>query len=254
MVYVPDVQIQLLRQILSRRRHFARLCTSQVNAAKYLLRSVGQGAEAASLKTWRAWSRLLNNPAFGPLRVSLSMHGEVWQLAHQKVLALEKQLEGALEPFQGIVDRLRTVPGVGLITAATFVAALGTVERFPDSARVVSYIGLAPSTYNSGEQERHGHITKRGSAELRAMLCEAAHHASSARHPLHPYFARTCARQGYKKAVVGIAQRLARILFQMWRRAEDFDPSKLNVVREKHVRTRTIYWRIRKPTEQLARA
>jgi len=43
-----------------------------------------------------------------------------------------------------------------------------------------------PSTYHSGERDAYGRITKRGSGELRAMLCEAAHHASRLTHPLHP--------------------------------------------------------------------
>ena len=49
------------------------------------------------------------------------------------------------------------------------------------------YIGLVPFTYDTGEIQRHGHITKRGSGELRAVLCEAAQHAASKRHPLNPH-------------------------------------------------------------------
>ena len=165
---------------------------------------------------------------------------------------LEEELAEAIEPFKGIVDRLRTVPGVGPITAATYVAVLGTADRFPDSGHVVSYLGLAPSTYDSGDRERHGHITKRGAGELRAVLCEAAHHAAKATHPLNPYFVRLAARQGYRKAIVAVAQRLARILYRMWRNEEEFDVSKLNVVPGVHTRTRTYYYSLRKPKEHSA--
>ena len=59
------------------------------------------------------------------------------------------------------------------------------------------------------------------------MLCEAAHHASRPDHPLNPYFARLCARRGYKMAIVAVAHRLCRIIFAMLRhqRAISTSPS-----------------------------
>jgi transposase len=248
-VYVPGFQIERLRQIISRRRHFVRLCTSQVNAARFLLRSCGIGSHSKSLRTSAAWEKLLESPAIGSMRDHLAMHQDLWHIAHENVLSLEKELRVALEPFCEVVARLQTAPGVGLITAATYIAVLGKPERFPTSGHVVSYIGFAPSSWDSADKVRRGHITKRGSSELRGVLCEAAHHAGDARHPLHPYFARICARHGYKKAVVAVAQRLARILFQMWLRSEDFDVTKLNVIGGRRIRTKTIYFRIKRPKE-----
>jgi transposase len=249
-VYVPGAEVQRLRRVLSRRRHFVKLSTGQINAAKFLLRSVGLGHEASSLTTAAGWKRLLEKPAVGSLRFYLRMHGEVWRLAQQNITALEGELGKALQPFKETVSRLQTAPGVGSITAATFIAVLATPERFVDSGRVLSYIGLVPSTYDSGDRQRHGHITKRGSRELRAMLCECAQHAAQPRHPLNPYFARICSRQGYKKAVTAVAQRLARVLYRMWLKGEGFDVSKLNVIPQRRVRARTYYWRIRTLQEQ----
>ena len=94
---------------------------------------------------------------------------------------------------------------------------------------VASYAGLVPSPYQSGDCDRHGHITKRGSAELRTMLCEVAHHARRAAHPLHPYFLKLCARRGYKIAIVAVAHRLCRLLYALLRDGTDFQPSRLGV-------------------------
>ena len=246
--------MQRLRRILLRRRHFVRLGASQVNAAKFLLRSVGQTKQVTSLKSVQAWQRLLENFPVESVRSYLAMRADLWRLAREKVVALEQELKEALKPFEEVRGRLETAPGVGVITAATFIAVLGTPHRFPDSGRVVSYIGLVPSTWDTGDQQRHGHITRRGSAALRAVLCEAAHHAASKRHPLNPYFARLCAKHGYKRAVVAVAQRLARILFQMWRKGESFDETQLNVVAERRTRTRTFYWRIKRSQEQATAA
>jgi len=49
---------------------------------------------------------------------------------------------------------------------------------------------------------------------------------------------------------VAVAQRLARILYAMWRKEEDFDATQLNVVEKQHTRTKTYYWQIKKPQEQ----
>ncbi len=251
LVYVPDARTQRLRQVLSRRRHFVKLCTSQVNAAKFLLRSVGLRTEAASLKSEGAWQRLIRRPAVRPLRQYLAMHRDLWKLAQEKVIALEKELDKALEPFRETAVLLQSVPGIGPITSASYIAVLGRPDRFPDSSHLVSYIGLAVSTYNSGERERHGHITKRGSGELRMLLCEAAHHSAKPQHPLNPYFRRISARHGYKKAVVAVAQRLARILFQMWRTGQGFDVNRLNVIRARQSRARRVYWQIKQTKEEV---
>jgi transposase len=222
----------------------------QVNAAKFVLRSVGLGREATTLTTLQAGQKLVRRPVVELVREHLAIHRDVWRVAQEKVVVLERELREALKPFKDTVRRLETVPGVGMITAATYLAVIATPQRFPDSGRVVSYIGLVPSSWDTGDQQRHGHITKRGSSELRTMLCEAAQHAGRPRHPLNPYWARVCAKQGYKRAVVAIAQRLARILYAMWRNGEDFDAAKLNVVEQEHTRTKTYYWRIREPEEQ----
>ena len=142
-MHVPDVRIQRLRQVLSRRRHFVKVCTSQVNAAKYLLRSVELSKETTSLCSGVAWQRLISRPAARPLSRYLAMHRDLWKLAQEKVIALEKELDKTLEPFREMAGLLQSVPGIGPITLASYIAVVGKPDRFPDSSHLVSYIGLA---------------------------------------------------------------------------------------------------------------
>jgi len=241
-VYVPSAEIQRLRELLSRRRHFVRVRTGEINAAKYLLRARGLGQAARTLTTSAAWGELLAQPAVAECKVLLACHARAWRAAQREVERLDTLRRAALKPFAAELELLQSAPGVGPLTAATFIAVIATPARFPDSGRVVSYAGLAASTYDSGEVVRHGRITKQGSAELRSMLCEAAHHAGRPTHPLQPHFARVCARGGYKKATVAVAQRLARILYQMWKKRERFNPEKLNVVYQPTERKKLVYW------------
>ena len=243
-VYLPPANIRRVRELLSQRRHFVRVRTAEINSAKYLLRARGLGNEVGTLTTPAAWGKLLVKVKIEAVRTLLECHNLVWRAAQAQVDRLEVELAEALQPFTAELELLQSAPGVGPLTAATFLAVLATPQRFPDSSRVVSYAGLAVSTYNSGEAVRHGRITKQGSAELRSMLCEAAHQAARPTHPLNPYFTRICARSGYKKAVICVAQRLARILYQMWKKKERFDAGKLKVIPGPTVRQRLVYWRL----------
>lgn len=249
-VYMPPPPIRGLRRILSRRRHFVRLGTQQINAAKFMLRAEGIFAEESiSLTTAAGWSKLMARPEAQAVCGHLQLHARTWDLATEHIGLLEKELLLALELFAEVMVWLTSVPGIGLITAASFIAVVGDPTRFPDSNHLVSYLGLAPSMYDTGDMERHGHITKAGSPYMRALLCEIAQQAARPRHPLHPYFVRVAAKSGYKKAAIAIAQRLARIMYRMWLNRERFDVSKLNVERDGKARTKIYHWKIRQPAQ-----
>jgi len=129
------------------------------------------------------------------------------------------------------------MPGVGPIVALTVIAVFSEVERFPSAKHVASYAGLVPSTYQSGDRDHHGHITKQGSGELRAMVCEAAQHARRTDHPLNPYFVALSAKRGSRMAVIAVAHRLCRIMFAMLRNQSDFDIEKIGIEEGAFVRT-----------------
>ena len=245
-VYIPPPDIRRLRQLLSRRRHFVRLGAMQINAAKFVLRQHGLSSLSRSLVSDSAWENLLGDCAAAEARELLNCHYQVWRAAKKQQAWLQEQLEAALEPFRCEYELLTSAPGVGPLTAATFIAVIATPKRFASSGEIVSYAGLAPSSYDSGGIERRGRITKQGSAELRSMLCEAAHHASRPTHPLNPYFMRVLAKGGYKKAVVAVAQRLARVLYQMWKTRQKFAPEKLNVEHKPVERKKMVYWCVKK--------
>jgi transposase len=245
---MPPPPLRRLRRILSRRRHFVGLSTREINAAKFLLRLEGiLTEERISLTTAPAWLALMARPPTESVRGHLQLHAKTWELANEHITLLEQELRIALDPFAEVMDWLTSVPGIGLITAACFIAVVGDPTRFADSNHVVSYLGLAPSMYDSGETEQHGHITKAGSPYMRALLCEVAQHAARPAHPLNPYFVRVAAKSGYKKAAIAIAQRLARIMYRMWLNRERFDVSKLNVERDGKRRTKVYEWKIRQP-------
>jgi transposase len=244
-VFIPDLQLEKLRRALSRRRHFVKICTQEINAAKFLVRSAGIRVGPISLTTGIGWEKFLAIAEVQELKSDLERHNRLWLAARQEIRELEKEIEEASAEHKSTVELLQTMPGIGPISSTSFVAAIGDPRRFETSGRVASYLGLVPSTYDSGEVERHGHITKSGPPAMRSLLCEAAHSAARVNHPLNPYFVRQCARGGYKKAVVSVAHRMARILYQMWRKGENFDEGKLNVVHKRMVKTKVVHYQLK---------
>jgi transposase len=228
-VHIPPEPIQRLRETLAQRRHFVRVQSTEVSAAKHLVRSSGQRHLSRSLQCESAWQKLASQIADARLASRIESHHQVWRVAGEQVRLLEASLAEQSRPFEADYMRLQTVPGVGPIVALTAISAFSDAKRFPSAKHAASYAGLVPSTDQSGDRDWHGHITKQGSAELRSMLCEAAHHAGRKNHPLNPYFKNLCVRRGYKMAVTAIAHRLCRLLYAMLRDQKEFDIHKLAI-------------------------
>jgi transposase len=73
-----------------------------------------------------------------------------------------------------LVEALRGLRGLDLLSAATFVATTGDLSRFESPRLLMGYLGLVPSEHSSGGNIRRGGITKTGNREARRMLIEAA--------------------------------------------------------------------------------
>jgi transposase len=73
-----------------------------------------------------------------------------------------------------VVQALRGLRGLEMISAVTFVAGIGDLGRFESPSQLMAYLGLVPSERSSGDHVYRGGITKTGNSEARRMLVEAA--------------------------------------------------------------------------------
>jgi transposase len=98
--------------------------------------------------------------------------------ARERIEGLEKSIEEALgqvpAPMRALIEGLQALRGVGELSAATIVAEVGPLSRFPHPRQLMAYAGLVPSEHSSGGKTIHGGITKTGNAHLRRVLVEAA--------------------------------------------------------------------------------
>jgi transposase len=120
---------------------------------------------------------------------------------------------------------LMTVPGVGVVTALSYMAVIDDPQRFKSSASVGAYLGLTPRRYQSGEIDYTGRISKRGDRMLRSYLYEAATVLLTRCpkwSPLKACGVRLQKRLGFKKAAVAVARKLAVILHAVWKTGTEF--------------------------------
>ena len=124
---------------------------------------------------------------------------------------------------------LMTIPGVGTVTAAAFVATIDAPERFLRSRSVGAYAGLTSRRCQSGAVDYGGRISKRGDRLLRTMLYEAANSLLCRVKPgigqeLKDWAMALKQRTGHKKAVVALARKLAVMIHAIWISGATFKP------------------------------
>ena len=134
---------------------------------------------------------------------------------------VERAIAGAVVDHVG-VRHLLTCPGLGLTSAASLVAVIGEVARFPRPAKLVSYLGLDPRVRQSGTRSFTGHISRAGQGHVRGLLIEAAHAAIRTPGPLRGFHARVEHRRGAGVAIVAVARKLAVIAWHLLSKDEDY--------------------------------
>jgi transposase len=115
--------------------------------------------------------------------------------------------------------RLMQQPGVGPITGLALALAVGPIERFRNSRKLVSYLGLNPRESSSGGKQRLGAISKQGNSLVRWLLVEAAQTASRKDPELQRVYQRLVHRRGRAVAKVAVARKLAVRLYWQLRQA-----------------------------------
>ncbi len=140
--------------------------------------------------------------------------------ALRQVAALTKEMVATARHCDA-TTRLMTIPGVGSVTAATFVATIDAPERFLRSRSVGAYAGLTSRRHQSGAVDYAGRISKRGDRMLRTMLYEAANSLLCRVKPgrgqaLRAWAMAVTKRTSHKKAVVALARQLAVMMHAIW--------------------------------------
>jgi len=179
-VWVPDASHEALRDLV-RAREAAK--KDQLRAkhrlGKFLLRRGLRAANGVRNWTWKhlAWVKALRFEQAPQEAAFLDYLHEVEHSA-ERVKRLEAAIDQAIgaapEQMRALVAGLQALRGIKLISAASIVAEVGPVSRFPRPKQLMGYSGLVSSESSTGAVVRRGAITKAGNAHLRRILGEAA--------------------------------------------------------------------------------
>jgi transposase len=233
-VWMPDERCRVLRRRLARREQLVRSRTRAKNEIHACLQRRLQGKPPCSdlfgVKG-REWLAGLELPLEERESVDAAMRHV--EFLDAEVAAVERLIAKQALSWPEI-RRLMTVPGVNLVCAASFIAAVGDPHRFLTSRKLVAYLGLDPRVKQSGEAPaRSGRISKRGSPAARWALVEAAWTAVLQPGPLHAFYERIKLRRGHGKAIVATARKLAVLFWCMLTRSEDYAHQQPTLTRKK---------------------
>jgi transposase len=227
-VPIKSVEQQTLAALHRFRSGWVAERTGRINAVRGVLRELGVVIPLGAgrvVPTVRALVQDADSELPDGLRATLWEACEEIRDLARRIKRVERQIE-ALAGQVADYQRLRTIPGVGRLTASALLAFVGDVRRFPTGRHFASYLGLTPREYSSGLKRRLGRISKRGDRYLRTLLIHGARSvlfASQRRQ--QPERLRTWAMaleksKGYTKAAVALANKLARIIWAVWKQQE----------------------------------
>lgn len=217
-----------VRQLLTVREVMVRARTRCIVVVRSLCRQYGIGLRSGEAESFPR--RLREATLTTSLSTTVVPLVEMIEQHTARIRIADRELE-RLAQNNPVIERLRTVPGVGVVTALAFVAAVDGTERFDRAHQLESYLGLVPRERSSGEKQRRGRISKSGNTRVRWLLVEAAWRIQRCRRrdlePLQHWVAAVRVRRGGKIATVALARRLAGILYALWRDNSRYDPSRI---------------------------
>lgn len=218
-VYHKSIGARRLKSLLRIREQYVQNRVRITNHVRGILREYGikmnQGTEAF----WDEIFEKLELLDFDVLRDHLKDIVYEAKKLTKKEKEIEKTLKSLLSGNQ-MATNLESVPGVGLMTTAAFIAVADDVTRFKNAKAFASYLGLVPSESSSGDKRRMGSVTKAGQEILRRYFIHGArtvlkYSNDDSKEPIRVWGNKLKKKIGANKATVAMAHRLARICFRV---------------------------------------
>ncbi|MEW6070901.1 MAG: IS110 family transposase, partial [Candidatus Thermoplasmatota archaeon] len=215
--YIPPKEIRELRNICRERKGIVCERTRWKNRIKAELarRGIKSIFDNLYTKDGRNWLRSLNIP-------KITRAISTVEFLNERIKEIDKTIKAKSKDIPEI-KILETIPGVGTYSATFIYAEIGEIDRFCHSEKVSMYAGVVPSTKQSSEHTKHGHITKEGSSYLRWILTECTQtHVSRYSTKLTQFYRRIMLRRGKQKAIVATVRKLTKIIYWMLKNKETF--------------------------------
>ena len=222
-VRVKSFDSMLTRTLVAARTRLVRIGTELSNQIRGLMKTFGLVVPAAmgSKFEHHVHALLADNTNLGQIIRPLL---EAWHAVCLRAAELGRKLLADARR-NAACQLLMSIPGVGVVTATSFVSAIEEPANFKHSRSVGAFVGLTTRRYQSGEIDYDGHISRRGDSHLRGLLYEAATvllTRSRSECDLRKWGLQLRERLGFKRATVAVARKLAVIMHSMLITGEPF--------------------------------
>jgi transposase len=223
-VWVPPAYVRELRQLLSQRRQLVETHTQIVNrmhsvAHRHHLKHERGKRFNEKTTGWQKDKRLSTLEQF---QLELEMENRAYIEKQIQRIGNEVAKMSHQKPWADSMTYLMQLPGFGVITAMTVLAAIGEIQRFESARHLASYSGLTPGLEQSGTKYREKGITKEGRKELRWALVEVAQRAVKS-DPLWKHrFQELQKRMHRNQAIVAVARRLLELVWHVLTRRQPY--------------------------------
>ena len=217
-VFHKSIGSRRIKSLLRVREQYVQSRVRITNHTRGVLREYGISIPAGTENFWEEISEKLELVEFAPLKEHLQ--SSIFEA--RKMKRSEKDVEQSLkEILKGDVRavNLQTIPGVGLMTAAAFIAVADDLSRFKNAKSFASYLGLTPREFSSGDKRIMGRVSKAGQEIARRYFIHGArtvlrYSNENSKEPIRVWAYKLKQRAGANKATVALAHRLARIAFR----------------------------------------
>lgn len=223
-VRVKSFDSMLTRTLVAARIRLVRFTVELSNQIRGLMKTFGLVVPAGQGSQFEKNVLDLLAGQDGLAKIILPLLG-AWRGVRARAAELGRQLMAHGRNSQSC-QILMSIPGVGIVTATSFMAAIEDAANFRKSRSVAAWLGLTPRRYQSGETDYDGHISRRGDKHLRALLYEASVvilTRSYAESSLRTWGLKLRERLGFKRAATALARKLAVTMHAMLKSGELFD-------------------------------
>ena len=215
-IHIPDEETQQDRSLIRTRKRLVGNKTRCRNRIKSLMDFYGVKIPEKFQNSGTHWSKRfmgwLNEVKLGHKSGEQSLRLLIREAEYLRELLLDAErsirILSKSDRYKENVDLLLSVPGIGRLTAMHLLTEIGDIRRFKSLDHLSSYIGLIPNVYASGEKERIGDMTKRGSKHLRAYIIESSWVAIRNDPAMGLKYHELCTRMKGNKAIIRIARKL----------------------------------------------
>jgi transposase len=220
--YVPSREMREIRSLIRHRLSKVKVRSMVKNRVHAIIDRSGLKYDFSNLfgKAGMQWLKSLELSSLD--RLMLENHLTHLESLNRQIARVDEEIT-ARASRDDDVRLLLSLTGVDVYTALLIKSEVGSVGRFSNYKKLVSWAGLAPSLHQSGDVEYHGSITKQGSKMLRWIMVESARVAANHDPRLRSFYERVKERRGDQKAIVAVANKMLKIIWFMLKRKEEYE-------------------------------